>query len=150
VRGVSVLEATVSQSKVTTDWAFPMLDARRGEFYLGSFRRSQIDQNSANHPEYDAADTGWLLKPEALRGFISERLSPGQTATCLGRGMEESIPDLRLMLPNRAEWQSVNGALAAAIADVARREVLSGARSADNNLDAYYIRRPDAEVNWKA
>ena len=39
VRGVSVLEAMVNKVRLTSDWAFPILDARRGEFFLGGFRR---------------------------------------------------------------------------------------------------------------
>ena len=150
VRGVSVLEAMVNQAQVKTDWAFSMLDARRGEFYLAGFRRKAVDAGREISSDYESADTGWLLKPDALHGFIAERLAPGKTATCLGRGMAESFPDLGARLPASVQWQTVDGVLAAAIAEIARKEVQSGASSTDSKLDAYYIRRPDAEVNWKA
>ena len=39
VRGVSVLEAMVEQSAAHIGLGFPILDARRGEFFLGGFRR---------------------------------------------------------------------------------------------------------------
>jgi tRNA threonylcarbamoyladenosine biosynthesis protein TsaB len=150
VRGVSVLEAMVHQSGAATDWAFSMLDARRGEFYLASFRRSSSKSPGDGGPEFEAADNGWLLKPEALDGFLAERLDGGKSATCLARGMEESFSSLPARLPASIRWQKLDGILAGSIAAIARKKVQSGAVASDNKLDAYYIRRPDAEVNWKA
>ena len=46
VRGISVLEAMVEAARRETDWAVPLLDARRAEFYAAVFRRSP-----AEHPE---------------------------------------------------------------------------------------------------
>src|SRR2546429_3523592 len=39
VRGVSVLEAMVEEARPEAVWAAPVLDARRGEFFVGLFRR---------------------------------------------------------------------------------------------------------------
>jgi tRNA threonylcarbamoyladenosine biosynthesis protein TsaB len=67
VRGVSVLEAMANQVPLTSDWAFPILDARRGEFFLGSFRRKPSELPEAARPDYEPVDAGWILKPELLR-----------------------------------------------------------------------------------
>jgi tRNA threonylcarbamoyl adenosine modification protein YeaZ len=149
VRGVSVLQAMVSKVCLASDWAFPILDARRGEFFLGGFRRKPSEPPSATRQDYEPADGGWVLKPESLRAFVEERLTKGASATCLVRAHDQAAADLRASLPASLNWQRVEGALVDSIADIARMEELSSYPCPDAKLDAYYIRRPDAEINWK-
>src|SRR5208282_6662627 len=149
VRGVSVLEAMVNKVRLTSDWAFPILDARRGEFFLGGFHRKPSELSSAARQDYEPADGGWVLKPESLRAFLEERLASGATATCLVRAHDQAAADLRARLPTSLNWQQVEGALMDSIAEIARKEEQSSRPCPDAKLDAYYIRRPDAEVNWK-
>jgi tRNA threonylcarbamoyladenosine biosynthesis protein TsaB len=149
VRGVSVLEALVNKACLTSDWAFPILDARRGEFFLGGFRRKPSEPPSAARQDYEPADAGWVLKPEALHAFVEERLASGASATCLVRAHDPAASDLRASLPTSLHWQTVEGALVDSIADIAWKEEQSSRPCPDAKLDAYYIRRPDAEINWK-
>jgi len=159
VRGVSVLEAMVykqgpgGQDSVTAssgpDWYFPILNARRGEFFLGGFHRKPSEPGSASMQDYEPADGGWVLKPESLRVFLEERLTSGADATCLVRAHDQVAADLRARLPASLKWQQVEGALVDSIAEIARKEEQSSRPCPDAKLDAYYIRRPDAEVNWK-
>lgn len=154
VRGVSVLEAMVGKVRPTSHWAFPILDARRGEFYVGSFHQttlagagdagSEAERHLAPH-----ADEGWVLKPESLRAFVEERLASGGSATCLVRAHDLAAADLRARLPASLDWQQMEGALVDSIAEIARREEPSSQPCPHSKLDAYYIRRPDAEINWK-
>ena len=149
VRGVSVLEALVNKACLKTDWAFPILDARRGEFFLGGFHRKPSELPGATRQDYEPADGGWVLRPESLRAFLDERLTSGASATCLVRAHDQAAVDLRASLPTSLNWQKVEGALVDSIADIALKDEQSGRPSPDANLDAYYIRRPDAEINWK-
>ena len=149
VRGVSVLEAMVNKGCLTSDWAFPILDARRGEFFLGSFRRRLSELPSTARQDYEPADGGWVLKPESLRAFVEARLTSGASATCLVRAHDQAAADLHASLPNSLSWQRVEGALMDSIAAIALREEPSRRPYPNANLDAYYIRRPDAEINWK-
>jgi tRNA threonylcarbamoyladenosine biosynthesis protein TsaB len=149
VRGVSVLEAMVREACPTTDWAFPIMDARRGEFFLASFHRKHPEVPSETQQDYAATDGGWLFKPESLRAFIEERLAAGISATYLSRAHDRSAVDLRASLPASLKWQQVEGVLMNSIAEIARREEQSGQTHPVAKLDAYYLRRPDAEVNWK-
>jgi tRNA threonylcarbamoyladenosine biosynthesis protein TsaB len=149
VRGVSVLEAMVNKACLTTDWAFPILDARRGEFFLGAFRRKPSELPSAVRQDYEPVDSGWVLKPESLRAFVEARLASGASATCLVRAHDQAAGDLRASLPSALNWQQVEGVLVDSIADLARKEEQSSRPCPDAKLDAYYIRRPDAEINWK-
>jgi tRNA threonylcarbamoyl adenosine modification protein YeaZ len=138
-----------SQRLSRPDWAFPILDARRGEFFLGSFRRKPSPSPIVTRPDYEPADGGWVLKPESLRTFVQERLASGASATCVVRAQDRAAADLRASLPASLNWQQVEGALVDSIADIARREEQASRPCSDAKLDAYYIRRPDAEINWK-
>ena len=134
---------------LTSDWVFPVLDARRGEFFLGCFRRKPSAPLNVTQLDYEPADGGWVLKPEALRTFIEERVADGAGATCLVRSHDQAAADLRASLPACLDWQQIESALVDSIANIASREEQSSQPCPESNLDAYYIRRPDAEVNWK-
>ena len=149
VRGVSVLEAMIGKVRLTSDWVFPILDARRGEFFVGGFRRKPSGLPRATRQEYEPADGGWVLKPELLPAFVEGRLTGTASATCLVRAHDQAAADLRTSLPTSVNWQKVEGALVDAIASIALREEQSGRPCREATLDAYYIRRPDAEINWK-
>jgi tRNA threonylcarbamoyladenosine biosynthesis protein TsaB len=149
VRGVSVLDAMVNKVHLTSDWAFPILDARRGEFFLGSFRRAPSQLPGTTKQGFEPADGGWVLKPESLRALVEERLASGASATCLVRAHDQAAANLRPSLPAPITWRQVEGLLVDSIAEIARSEDQSNSPCPDAKLDACYIRRPDAEINWK-
>jgi tRNA threonylcarbamoyl adenosine modification protein YeaZ len=149
VRGVSVLEAMVNKARPTSDWAFPIIDARRGEFFLGSFCRDSSPSPEETQPGYKPADDGWLFKRESLQAFIEERVARDASATALVRASDGSVVGLRASLPAALEWKQVAGVLLDSIAEIARTDWQSNPSQPPAKLDAYYLRRPDAEVNWK-
>jgi tRNA threonylcarbamoyladenosine biosynthesis protein TsaB len=149
VRGVSMLEAMVCEACPNSDWAFPIMDARRGEFFLASFQRKASEVPAETPQHFAPSDEGWLFKPESLRAFIQERLASGMAITYLARANDKSTSDLQASLPASLKWQHVEGVLLNSIAAIARREERSGQSQPAAKLDAYYLRRPDAEVNWK-
>jgi hypothetical protein len=67
----------------------------------------------------------------------------------LVRAHDQAAGELRACLPASLEWQQIAGSLMDSIAAIAWREEQSRRPLSDSNLDAYYIRRPDAEINWK-
>jgi tRNA threonylcarbamoyl adenosine modification protein YeaZ len=150
VRGVSVLEAMVSKLLPKSDWAFPILDGRRGEFYVSGFRRRPCPTPGASARNYEAADAGWILNPDALGEFVAEHLKTGESATCVVRAHDQAAAALRANLPTSLNWQNVEGILVDSIAAIAREEEQLRLPGKDEKLDAYYLRRPDAELNWKA
>jgi len=145
VRGVSVLEAMVNKASPATDWAFPVMDARRGEFFLASFRRMPADSSGAPQQKFEAADEGWIFKPDTLRAFLDEKLAGG-SGTCVYRAHDLSAAALPANLPTSLQWLPIEGTLMDAVAAVARREEQLSLPAPEANLDAYYLRRPDAEV----
>jgi tRNA threonylcarbamoyladenosine biosynthesis protein TsaB len=159
VRGVSVLEAMANTQGLGAggwtlggsdpEWCFSILDARRGEFYLGSFQRKSSEVPEAAMPEYEAVDEGWVVKPEALRTLLPERAAAGGGATCLVRAHDRAAIELCASLPPPLNWRQIEGVLVDAIAAIAASEQRAGGPCPSAKLDAYYMRRPDAEVNWK-
>ena len=141
---VSILEAMVDEARPETDLAVPILDARRGEFYAGVFCRSAIEGDGFV-PEGD----GEVLKPAALPQFFDARLRLGTSITCLVREHDELATRVRESLPAAVHWQCISGTLLAAIARRALAAFRQGKTSPPADLDAYYIRRTDAELHLK-
>ena len=148
VRGVSVLEALVEAAQIRTDWATSILDARRGEFFVGLFHR-QPEGDTDYQPCYLPAGEGRLLKPEELDPFLTSRLPEGVGATCVVRGHDRAALALRENLSSSCQWQAVTGMLVESVARLGFRDYRTRRQQAASDLDAHYIRRCDAELNWK-
>jgi tRNA threonylcarbamoyl adenosine modification protein YeaZ len=161
VRGVSVLEALVEAAQTPTDWAAPILDARRGEFFVGLFQRivgatlvvapgrPQGPPLQEDRQSYLPTGEGWLLRPEELDPFLSRHLPEGVGATCVVRGHDRAALALRENLSSSLQWQAVRGTLVESVARLGLRDHRTGKPQAAGDLDAYYIRRSDAELYWK-
>jgi tRNA threonylcarbamoyl adenosine modification protein YeaZ len=195
VRGVSVLEAMVEGARPETDWAVPILDARRGEFFLARFRRCgppsgalyRLAQGGARRAQegpppvgfgaqsgppvvasepacaggpqggqqtdsvvsaFEPDGEGCVLKPKALMAFFAEHIPTGAAVTCLVREHDSAARALQPVLPQGYRWERIPGTLVGAIARLGLEAQRRGIRETPAGLDAYYIRRPDAELNW--
>ena len=143
VKGVSVLEAMVEEAGPKGEWAVPVLDARRGEFYLGLFWRPPGEASFQPHGE------GLVLNPNELRAFLEELLSvelDRGPVTCVIREQDQSALSLQRSLPRSLRWASVSGTVLGAIARLALQAHKKGMPPSAAELDAYYIRRTDAEL----
>ncbi len=147
VCGVSVLAAMAKQAQPATEWVAPVLDARRGEFYLGLLQRSS--NGAASQFSYQTDAPGWVLKPAQVAELIERRLPPGATLTCLARDHDQAALGLRSLLPETFRWQTASGSMLPAIARIALEAHARGRLQSPAELDALYIRRCDAEFNWK-
>lgn len=154
LRAVSLLEAMVEQAKPDADWAVPILDARRGEFFLGFFRRSG---SSGQESRFAVAGEGQVVRPERLPDLLETLARGGQcrtfshgTIACLTRSHDLKARVLREGLTQQLAWIDISGVLLEAIARVAARAQEHGDSSPADEPDAYYIRRSDAEMNWRA
>ena len=161
VRGVSVLEALVDAAQIQTEWATPIQDARRGEFFVGLFRRAlgvpqgqdggpvrpHGQPQQLGRPFYVPAAGGWLLKRAELGPFLTSRLPAGVGTTCVVRGHDRAALSLPEELTGQLQWQVVTGMLVDQVAHLGLRDYWKPQRPGD--LDAYYIRRPDAELPAK-
>ncbi|MCL5006441.1 MAG: tRNA (adenosine(37)-N6)-threonylcarbamoyltransferase complex dimerization subunit type 1 TsaB [Acidobacteria bacterium] len=154
LHAVTLLEAMVQQAQPDTDWAVPILDARRGEFFLGFYRRSGGAGPSAR---FVAAGEGMVVRPEQLSNVVETLAQGGQcrtfsrgTIACLTRTHDLKAQALRENLSPTLTWISIPGVLLDAIAGVALHAYGQGEISRFEELDAYYIRRSDAEMNWRS
>jgi tRNA threonylcarbamoyladenosine biosynthesis protein TsaB len=154
VKGVTLLEAMVEQGRPDADWAVPVLDARRGEFFAGFFQRvpgiaGQIDS-------FEATGPGQLLRMDRLAASLEALCRGGQCRTfsggsvaCLTRTHDLKARSARESLPLDLVAIDVSGVLLDAIARLALRAHERGGVTSPEGLDACYIRRSDAEMNWR-
>ena len=149
VRGVSTLDALAHSTRLTSDWAFPILDARRGEFFLQGYRRRYRENQDGRTAHYEPEDGGWVLRPADISRFFADRLPAGAGATCVVRSHDEPSLALVKSLPYTLGVEQVNGLLVETIASLALQAEEEGSTRAASSLDACYIRRPDAEIGWK-
>ncbi|MGH9433705.1 MAG: tRNA (adenosine(37)-N6)-threonylcarbamoyltransferase complex dimerization subunit type 1 TsaB [Terriglobia bacterium] len=156
VRGVSILDALVEEGAPSTEFAVPILDARRGEFYGALFRRilpeTQGDPGkplSTKPRLFSAAGEGFVFGPAPLSSLMQSAANGTGNLTCVVREHEIATTELRQSLPPGIEWVTVRGHLLAAVARLARIAQLGGIPPSWQELDAHYIRRTDAETNLK-
>jgi tRNA threonylcarbamoyladenosine biosynthesis protein TsaB len=145
VVGVSVLAAMAREAQPQTGWRASIMDARRDEFYLGLFRPDTGGEGNLSLPEGEAM----VLTRDEVRRFLEEQLNQRKALTCIGRHHDTAVHALRAGLPDSMEWQTTPGFLVGTIARMGLEAHQRGDLQSPAQLDALYIRRPDAEVNWR-
>lgn len=145
VRGVSVLEAMVEEAQPDTRLAVPILDARRGEFFVSLFARA--DSTGIFAPRGEAL----LMHADATERFMQQTAGTAetvQTLTCVVRQHDVAAQALAGNWPH-FRWRVVPGPLVHGIARCALRARQQGMLQSPAGLDAFYIRRTDAEMKWQ-
>jgi len=126
VRGISVFEAMVEEARPDTLFALPILDARRGELFIS-------------------------LRSEAVMRLLQQTagiIQPAHALTCVAREHDVRAQVLSNDWP-QLRWRIVSGPLVDGIARCALRAGRQGMLQSPAELDAYYIRRTDAEMKWR-
>jgi len=147
VVGVSVLQAMAAQAPSAAGFVAAIMDARRGEFYVGLFRRDA--EGLASVPQEEGA--AFVAEPETLFDLLVKRRDTGLNAdgfTCVIRENDLAAQAVRSQFSNRFEWQTVADCPLESIARLAVESHRNGKTQAPAELDACYIRRSDAELNW--
>jgi tRNA threonylcarbamoyladenosine biosynthesis protein TsaB len=154
VRGVNVLEAMVEQAHPATDWAVPALDARRGEFFSCLYRR--VADAARDPGGFEALGPGQVVSPGRLDAMLQAAHRGGQCSTFVGgtiafvtRCHDLKARALGESLARDVSRIEVPGTLLDAIARIALRASERSETSSLDELDACYIRRSDAEMNWR-
>jgi len=150
VRGVSVLEAMVEAAQPPGAAAVPLLDARRGEFYLGVYRRTPGAAPGSAAGTFSLSGEGLVRSPAGIDAVAAE-LTREQDAgvTFIAREQDHAAHELARQLPAACAWSTVPDFQGGAIARVAWRAAREGRLQQPRELDAWYIRRSDAELNWQ-
>jgi len=134
---VSVFEAMVEAAQPTESLAVPLLDARRGEFYLGVFRQRQQRE-------------GLVLGTSQIMALLKEWARSGEPEVeLIVRDQDQPALEFARQLPGRLKWTTVPAFLPGAIARAARRAACEGRLQPSEEPDTWYIRRSDAELHWQ-
>jgi tRNA threonylcarbamoyladenosine biosynthesis protein TsaB len=146
VLGVSVLEAMVEAAMPETEFAAALFDARRGEFFFGAFHI--VARGRAKH--FVPAGEGRALPPEDIPNRLEVEFPDLAQVTLVARESDPAAFGLRASLPKGTAWRMVPGTLVSAIARLGLEAARRGELQSPADLDAYYIRRSDAELNWRS
>jgi hypothetical protein len=139
-----MVEAAQPQGNV----ALPLVDARRGEFYGGFFRRGPAQ--GAEGRELALVGDGFVATAAYISSRVRDLIRSGDPAIeIIARQHDQAALEFAARLPPPVSLVTVPGFLVGAIADVARRAARKGRLQQPEELDAWYIRRSDAEVNWR-
>ncbi|HEY6292078.1 MAG TPA: tRNA (adenosine(37)-N6)-threonylcarbamoyltransferase complex dimerization subunit type 1 TsaB [Terriglobia bacterium] len=150
VRGVSVLEAMVEAAQPQGRSVVPLLDARRGEFYLGVFRQNVPPDAGSRGREFLLSGEGLVLGAARIAALADELIGHGEPGVeFIAREGDQTVLELASHLPATLKWTMAPSFQAAAIARVALRAARDGRLQQPEELDAWYIRRSDAELNWR-
>lgn len=140
VIGVSALEAVAIQSSAKSSAVVPVLDARRAQVYFGVYRR----RNAGLALDGDE----FVVTPAEFAAKLQE--------TAKDRAVTIATPDaevISLLAPHltadAAVIETVSSVLAPFIGRIGFARALRGEVTDALALDANYVRRTDAEMQWK-
>jgi tRNA threonylcarbamoyladenosine biosynthesis protein TsaB len=145
VVGVSGLEAVAAEAVVGADHVVPVMDARRGQLYAGSYKRG--GGTDCDFPMLHRASDDAVMSPEEFQTWLD---APERRAATLATPARNWLGKL-LSDGNSAPRNifEVSAVLAPAIGQVAYSKSRLGETVDALRLDANYVRRSDAELNWK-
>lgn len=147
VKAASVLEAMVEAAHPKGSCAVPILDARRDEFFLGVFQRVSEGENR----RFRLLGEERVLKSNDLSAFLRD-LERGHASQgpveCLVREHDGTALALRAQAGEGLSWEIVAGVLVGPLARLAYRAAGTGDLQSPAEVDASYVRRPDAEQNF--
>ena len=143
VVGISVLDAIAASGEPSTPWIVPVLNAQRGDVYAAFYNSPSAKD------DYQLIGEPHLLKASELQRTLQEKLPPEATATLLTRESQNMAPVLRALGCLQYPLQEVARPLAEVIGEMALRRKERNGPSHPGALSAFYLRRPDAEIQWK-
>jgi tRNA threonylcarbamoyladenosine biosynthesis protein TsaB len=148
VCGVSILEALVETAQPEEAWAVPILDAHRGEFYVDCLRNSGR-LHAPKSCTFVSDGGGWVAKPHELKTIVENLLPAGAGVAFLVRGHDQAARTLLERFSHSFRLRIVEGPLVEAIARLGLEAHRRGRSQSPGELEAFYIRRSDAEMNWR-
>ncbi len=140
IAAISGLEAVAAQAHSTVALLVPVLDARRGQVYFGLYNRK--NGALALEGEECVMTPGEFLK--ALRS--REGNSDFTIVTPSPEVISDAVSQSEM---TRLPIEHVSTVLAPLIGQLGYRRAIRGQLSDSLTLDANYVRRTDAEVDWK-
>jgi len=144
---VSGLEAVAMLALDAGEHIIPVIDARRGQLYVGSYKRTG-NQGSHGRTLVRVAEDA-VMSPEE---FLSRFSAPERLSVILATPSKSWL-EAALSSDNGAsrcqEIREVSTVLAPSVGVLAYLKFRHGEAVDALRLDANYVRRSDAELNWK-
>lgn len=145
---VSGLEAVAAESGANTEHVIPLIDARRGQFYTGFYKQARAAKGGQASLERIEADA--VMSPDEFRSWRLQ--TPERTAATLATPNRSWLVSLLAANDDPALYnqiREVSPVLAPIIGRLAYQKSQHGEAVDALRLDANYVRRSDAELNWK-
>lgn len=144
-RGIRILDAMVEAANAPEDYAAPILDARRDEFYAGWYSNAVFGGETVGQQNSGAV----VMAAERLSKHLRDLLPPGKQIVCIARREDARCRELETLFPPEFRWHWIDGCLVPAIARLALRAQRAEIPVSPEELSAFYLRRSDAELHWK-
>lgn len=150
VAAVSGLETVAMQAIAGTEWIVPVMDARRGQVYTASYRYAPASAGVG--AILSRASEDMVVTPEEFSCWL--RQSPHLNGATLATASSAWLISLLSARDQGAEARAnvimeVSPVLAPFVGQLAYRKAQRGETADALRLDANYVRRSDAELNWK-
>lgn len=149
VKAVSTFEAMVEEARPEGSRAVPILDARRGEFFLANFQKVSQNLRSRFVQQGEVVIVKAAALPTFLQDLANQAPSEGSIQYLI---REHDGPALALAshAGDGLSWRIVRGVLVGAVARLAFRAAGAGDLQSPGEVDACYVRRSDAELKLGA
>lgn len=146
---VDGLEAVAVQAVDVAGPVVPVIDARRGELYAGLYQRSADCHTISPRLIHTGEDV--VMSPEEFLNWLtgSPELAGATLATLSASWLRSLLSPLTSSENAPLNIREVSPVLAVAIARIAYGRAQRGETVDALRLDANYVRRSDAELNWK-
>jgi tRNA threonylcarbamoyladenosine biosynthesis protein TsaB len=148
IAAVSGLEAVAAQYLGAAERVISVLDARRGQLYTGLYRRAS---GSSEAVGLVAEGEAVVITPQEFMAWLAEW--PGCSEAIIATPSATWLASLLAAENGAAAWhppiQQVSGVLAPTLGALGRARFLRGETVNALQLEANYVRRSDAEMNWK-
>ncbi len=144
---VSGLEAVAMQAADAAHDIVPVIDARRSQLYVGSYRPAANQSRREFMLDRVAQDA--VMSPEELLASLRTRQSSATMLATPARSWLESALCVDKNVAQCFEIREVSTVLAPSIGRIAYLKFDRGEAVDALRLDANYVRRSDAELNWR-
>jgi len=141
---ISVLEAVAVQAPARSTLVAPLMDARGGQVFGAVFRSRETADG-----QMQLLGEEVVLAADEFLEWVARQTPQGQVPLFLSPTMEAIRPALASSRLAGAQIEEVSSTLAPFIGRLGYARALQGRLVDSLNLDANYVRRSDAEVNWR-
>lgn len=137
--GVSSLDLLAFPVRFSNKRIVTAIDARRGEVFTASYRQVPGGVQRMNEPH--------VAKPEEL---ANEIMAAGEEVLLVGNGAQRYQDELLQLRGVEIVHKGLSHPTADSLVELAHARALREEFVNPSELEPLYLRKPDAEINWKS